>query len=200
MSTVPPETMQRIKALRAEGLGLRKIAAVLQAERAPLPGRRKAWTHSGVSWCLQQELDDTAAAAQREAEMDELAEAVSAQVSTLLEKQEARSAEALNQLAVDIEALPPQVVQQLPRRVQLSPFVESWSIFDWSPGQWLGLVLAALLGASALGGVQAAYRWLVPPAPLARDGTTYRALWAAATPAERDQIRAILKRPQSQTR
>lgn len=197
MSTVPPETIQRIKELQAEGLGLRKIAAVLQAERVPLPGRRKAWTHSGVSWCLQQELDDTAAAEQREAERVELAAAVSAQVGTLLAKQEARSAETLKQLAAAIEALPQQLVQELPRRVRVSPFVESWSIFDWSPGQWGGLVLAALLGASVLGGVQAAYRWLVPPSALARDGTTYRTLWRAATPAERDQFRAILKRPRS---
>lgn len=199
MSTVSPETIQRIKELQAEGLGLRKIAAVLQAERVPLPGRRKAWTHSGVSWCLQQELDDTAAAAQREAEMAELAEAVSVQVGALLAEQEARSAQALTQLTAAIEALPQQLVQELPRRVRVSPFVESWSIFDWSPGQWGGLVLAALLGASVLGGVQAAYRWLVPPSELARHGTTYRDLWAAATPAERDQIRAILKRPKSQT-
>ena len=60
MSTVPAETMPRIRELRAEGLDPCRIAAVFQAEHAALPGRRKAWTHTGVSQGLQQETDETA--------------------------------------------------------------------------------------------------------------------------------------------
>ena len=47
-------TFARIAELDKEGLSQRKIAEILEAEGFPQLSNRKKWSHSGVSWCLEQ--------------------------------------------------------------------------------------------------------------------------------------------------
>ena len=46
--------LQRVHELRDAGNSLRKIAALLQKEGAPLPPHSSKWNHMTVQWCLQQ--------------------------------------------------------------------------------------------------------------------------------------------------
>ena len=58
-----PATLDRIQELRVGGQSLRKMAAILESEGFPPPGRAKKWNHMGVQWCIAQ-LDRPAKAKQ----------------------------------------------------------------------------------------------------------------------------------------
>ena len=132
MSDVPVPTLQRVRELQAQGHSLRKIAAYLQAEGIPPPGRRRTWTHTAVRWCLSQRpAAPSSPAAQTIAA--EVAQALAPQFAALLTKAEQPPAWLLP---------PPQPL-------------------GWTREQWWAGLLGGLLGADAMIGFTLLLLWWV---------------------------------------
>ena len=124
MNDTPSPTIERVRDLRAQGHSLRKIAAFLQAEGVPPPGRRRTWTHTAVRWCLSQRAaapaSPSAPAAQTIAA--EVVQALDPQFAALLTK-----------------------VDQPPAWLLPPPAPLGWTRKQWGAG-----LLGGLLGADAM--------------------------------------------------
>ena len=135
MSDVPVPTLQRVRELQAQGHSLRKIAAFLQAEGIPPPGRRRTWTHTAVRWCLSQQAAASAAPSSPAAQTiaAEVAQALAPQFAALLTKAEQ----------------PPAWLLPPPKPL------------GWTREQWRAGLLGGLLGADAMIGVTLLALWWV---------------------------------------
>jgi len=132
MSEPRAPTLRRVRELRAQGHSLRQIAALLQAEGIPPPGRRRTWTHTAVRWCLSQRpAAPSSPAAQTIAA--EVAQALAPQFAALLTKADQ----------------PPAWLLPPPRRL------------GWTRAQWRAGLLGGLLGADAMIGVTLLALWWV---------------------------------------
>lgn len=125
MSDPASPALQRVRELRAQGHSLRKIAAVLQAEGVPLPGRRRTWTHTAVRWCLSQRVDTPLSPSPD-------AQTIAAAVAQALDPKFA---------ALMTKVAPPPTGRAQPVEVR-------WLGWTWE--QWRAGLLGALLGADAL--------------------------------------------------
>ena len=133
MSELPSPTLQRVRALQAQGHSLRKIAVFLQAEGVPPPGRRRTWTHTAVRWCLNQR----AAAPPAPSSPD--AQAIAAEV---------------------VQALDPKFAALL-AKVDQPPawLLPPPAPLGWTRKQWGAGLLGGLLGADAMLGVVLLALW-----------------------------------------
>ena len=130
MSEIPSPTFRRVRELRAQGHSLRKIAAFLQAEGVPPPGRRRTWTHTAVRWCLSQPAAAPAAPD---------AQALAAEVVQALDPKFAA-------LLTEV-AQPPAWLLPPPQPL------------GWTGAQWRAGLLGGLLGADAMLGVVLLALW-----------------------------------------
>ncbi|MDE2812705.1 MAG: recombinase family protein [Gemmatimonadota bacterium] len=134
MSDVPVPTLQRVRELRAQGHSLRQIAAFLQAEGIPPPGRRRTWTHTAVRWCLSQRAASASPSSpDAQTLAAEVAQALDPKFAALLTKADQPPAWLLP---------PPQPL-------------------GWTREQWRAGLLGGLLGADAMIGFTLLLLWWV---------------------------------------
>ena len=133
MSELPSPTLQRVRALQAQGHSLRKIAVFLQAEGVPPPGRRRTWTHTAVRWCLNQRAAALSSPSSPDAQTiaAEVVQALDPKFTALLAK-----------------------VDQPPAWLLPPPAPLGWTRKQWGAG-----LLGGLLGADAMLGVVLLALW-----------------------------------------
>ena len=186
--------IQRVRELRAKGYSLRNIAALLQTEGVPPPGRRRTWNHTAVRWCLAQRGHPTARAPLPATQTDatEIAHAVTASLEAGEARQEVQ-ARVHEQQQIALRKVLATETDRLAWLVERQEDQAATWLLGWSQAHWQGLLIGVAL-TLFLGAVGLLGYWLFgPPTTLRAELSLHRQLWAVTTEAERQRIQTRLQ-------